>query len=210
MADQTFKYINASVYPKIKAKSGIFLSFGYALNGILTAIRTERNMKLHMTAAVGVCLFAAFGHVDLLSQSILFFCMGLILFAEMLNTAFEALVDLHVESFHRFAKTAKDAAAGAVLILSAITAFIFANIIYLNQANFTKIFFNSLSFLNFGLPVFLLNFSILFLLKRNIFIWISFFLSMGLIAKIALDTQELFVCILLFIFVNLSALAKLK
>ena len=48
-------------------------------------------------------------------------CVGAVLAAEAFNTAVEAAVDLATETFHEKARIAKDAAAGAVLVLSSIS-----------------------------------------------------------------------------------------
>jgi diacylglycerol kinase (ATP) len=73
-------------------------------------------MRAHFIAALAVLLAALFLRVTpeefaLLALSILF-----VLFAELINTAVEAVVDLASPEFHPLAKTAKDTAAGAVLI----------------------------------------------------------------------------------------------
>ncbi len=61
-------------------------------------------------------------HYDLHSTeyAVLFFAMGMVLVAEITNTAVEVLVDLHTKSYHALARVAKDVAAAGVL-LSAIT-----------------------------------------------------------------------------------------
>ncbi len=55
-----------------------------------------------------------------------------VIFAEMLNTAVETVVDLVTEEFNEKAKIAKDVAAGAVLI-SAINAICMGLIIFLDK-----------------------------------------------------------------------------
>jgi diacylglycerol kinase len=47
-------------------------------------------------------------------------CCALVLSLEMVNTAFEAIVDLASPTYHPLAKIAKDVAAGSVLIASLI------------------------------------------------------------------------------------------
>lgn len=73
-------------------------------------------MRNHFLSALAVLLAALFLRVTqvefaLLSLSILF-----VLFAELINTAIEAVVDLVTPDYHPLAKIAKDTAAGAVLI----------------------------------------------------------------------------------------------
>ena len=96
-------------------------SFDYAIRGIVYAIRTQRNMRLHMIAAASVIVLALMLRVSGLELIALLFAIGLVLVAELVNTAVEAAVDLAVETFDPLAAVAKDVAAGAVLV-AAITA----------------------------------------------------------------------------------------
>lgn len=91
-------------------------SFDYAIQGIVFALRTQRNMRLHAMAAIvalGAALFLRIGALELIA---LFFAISLVFVAELVNTAIEAAVDVATESFSPVAKTAKDVAAGAVLV----------------------------------------------------------------------------------------------
>jgi diacylglycerol kinase (ATP) len=93
-------------------------SFNYAIQGIVYAFRTQRNMRLHMLAATVVlfgALFFRIGRSDLIA---LVFTVSFVLVAELANTAIEATIDVATERFDPLAKTAKDVAAGAVLIAS--------------------------------------------------------------------------------------------
>jgi len=98
--------------------SGFFRSFFFAGQGVWHAICTQRNMRLHIlagAAAIAAGLVLRIGAADL---ACVLTVIGLVLTAEMLNTVVEALTDLCTEEFHPLAKTAKDMAAGAVLISS--------------------------------------------------------------------------------------------
>lgn len=85
-------------------------------------------MKVHVVSAVLVCLVGSGIRLGLAEKVSLIFCVMLVFFAEILNTALEALVDLHTEDFRHLAKTTKDAAAAAVLVLAMGTVVIFAAI----------------------------------------------------------------------------------
>ena len=52
------------------------------------------------------------------TMAILVLVIGAVLFAELVNTAFEVLVDLVSPEYHPLAKQVKDLAAAAVLILA--------------------------------------------------------------------------------------------
>lgn len=92
--------------------------FDHAWEGIVRAVRTQRNMRFHALAAVAVVLASAVFRVSLTEFAVLLFAITLVLVCEMVNTAVEAIVDLASPDFHPLAKLAKDAAAGAVLIAS--------------------------------------------------------------------------------------------
>ena len=60
------------------------------------------------------------------------FTIVLILFAEMVNTAIETVVDLYTDLYHPKAKIAKDVAAGGVVI-TAINALIVAYFLFFDK-----------------------------------------------------------------------------
>ncbi|NTU70215.1 MAG: phosphatase PAP2 family protein [Coriobacteriia bacterium] len=93
-------------------------SFNYAIEGIVYALRTQRNMRLHVVAATAVlaaCLVLRIGGLSLVA---IFFAVTMVLVTELVNTAIEATVDLATERLDPLAKTAKDVAAGAVFVAS--------------------------------------------------------------------------------------------
>lgn len=128
---------NASVRPLRSApsarpgKAGFFRSFSYAYEGLLLAM-SQRNMKLHVVSAVFVGLVGSGIRLELAEKVTLIFCVLLVFFAEILNTALESLVDLHTQDFEENARKAKDAAAAAVLVLAAGTVVIFAALVVHN------------------------------------------------------------------------------
>lgn len=73
-------------------------------------------MKIHFIAAMFVLLVALFLRVSPIEFALLAISILVVLCAELLNTAIEAVVDLVSPGYHPLAKTAKDAAAGAVLM----------------------------------------------------------------------------------------------
>ncbi|WHX47713.1 diacylglycerol kinase family protein [Paenibacillus woosongensis] len=95
-------------------------TFRYAAEGIVTALKSERNMKIHLLAAVAVLLAAAYFRLPGRDVALLLIVIGLVIAAELVNTALEAVVDLVSPDWHPLAKTAKDTAAGAVLVAAII------------------------------------------------------------------------------------------
>lgn len=95
-------------------------SFNYAIEGIVYALRTQRNMRLHVIAAATVLSAAVVLDVSRLEFVALLFAIGFVLFTELVNTAIESTVDLTVDRFEPRAKIAKDVAAGGVLVSSLV------------------------------------------------------------------------------------------
>jgi diacylglycerol kinase (ATP) len=104
----------------MKSRS-LLWSFNYAIEGVVYALRTQRNMRIHVGAAFVVLLAALLLHLDRVSLLALIFAMALVFVTELINTAVEAAVDLATEHFDPMAKVAKDVAAGGVL-MATITA----------------------------------------------------------------------------------------
>jgi diacylglycerol kinase (ATP) len=99
-----------------RSRPSILQSFNNAAEGIIHALRTQRNMWIHFTIAALVLVAAvAFGvtKIELIS---LLIAITFVLVAELVNTAIEAAVDVASTSFDPMAKLAKDIAAGAVLV----------------------------------------------------------------------------------------------
>lgn len=108
----------------MEKKPPFYKTFGYAMEGIRTGLRRERNMRIH-TAAMILVVFAG----TVLKLSAVEWCICLILFGlvialELVNTAVEAVVDLVTEERKPLAKIAKDTAAGAVLTAAFMAAVI--------------------------------------------------------------------------------------
>jgi diacylglycerol kinase (ATP) len=94
----------------------LFQSFNYAFEGVIHALRTQTNMRIHFAIAAGVLVLAFVYDVTRLELIALMLAIAFVLIAEMVNTAVEATIDLSTPSFDPLAKIAKDLAAGAVLI----------------------------------------------------------------------------------------------
>ncbi len=93
-------------------------SFNHAFEGIMYAARTQQNMRVHFIIALLVVLASLFLRLDRYYVVELVIIIAVVLALELLNTAVEAIVDLLTVTHHPLAKTAKDAAAGAVLVAS--------------------------------------------------------------------------------------------
>lgn len=93
-------------------------SFKYAFSGIVTAFKSEKNMKIHFTMMMLVIIFGIFLKISLNEWlvCIMLFCM--VIGSEMINTAVENVVNLAMPTKNEVAKNAKDISAGAVLVFA--------------------------------------------------------------------------------------------
>ncbi|AHM67036.1 diacylglycerol kinase family protein [Paenibacillus polymyxa] len=92
------------------------MTFRYAAEGVVYALRTQVNMRIHAVVALLVIVAGLTLRISRLDW--LFVCMAIaiVMVAELINTAVEAAVDLISPDIHPLAKAAKDTAAGAVLL----------------------------------------------------------------------------------------------
>jgi diacylglycerol kinase (ATP) len=93
-------------------------SFNHAFAGIMYAARTQPNMRAHLIISLLVIVAALILRLGRDYVVDLVIIIAVVLALELLNTAVESIVDLLTVTHHPLAKTAKDAAAGAVLIAS--------------------------------------------------------------------------------------------
>lgn len=104
-------------------------SFNYAIDGILYAVRTQRNMRIDMVAALIVltaCFFTNLSKAELL---VVVISIAMVISAELMNTAVECTVDMSANYYHPLAKIAKNVAAGGVLV-TAINSVIVGYIVF--------------------------------------------------------------------------------
>ena len=107
-------------------------SFNNAINGVIYAVRTQKNMKVHCLAAIIVLVLSLFYDLPRTELIVLFLTITLVIFAEMINTSIEEVVDIIVDEFHPRAKIVKDVAAGAVLV-TAFNAVVVAYLVFFDK-----------------------------------------------------------------------------
>lgn len=99
-------------------------SFLFAIQGFRTAWRTERNIKVMVGGGACAIVVGIVLRLDLISWAIVLLCCGVVIAAELLNTAIETIVDLVSPEYHPLAGRAKDISAGAVWALCVIVALV--------------------------------------------------------------------------------------
>ena len=98
------------------ARHSLFVSVRCACQGIGYALRTQRNMRLHLAIGVAVLALSAWVPMEAAARAVLWLAVAVVLVAELLNTALEVLVDVVSQEHRQDAKLIKDLAAGAVLV----------------------------------------------------------------------------------------------
>ncbi len=99
----------------------LWMSFRFAGSGLFYVARTQRNFRIHLMITGVVIVIGLWLRLSPGAWAVLALTFGLVLVAEIFNTAAEVLVDLASPDYHPLAKLVKDMAAGAVL-LSALVA----------------------------------------------------------------------------------------
>jgi len=101
-----------------KRRSSFWVGFGWAYQGLQDTFKREVNFRIQLAVGLVVVGFGWYFRLSANEWLVLILTIFLVLAAELFNTAIENLVDLHITKIHPAAKLAKDASAGAVLILS--------------------------------------------------------------------------------------------
>jgi diacylglycerol kinase (ATP) len=104
-------------------------SFRHALDGVVSATIEEWPFKTHWASVIAVSIAGFCFGISKTEWCIVTLCFGIVISAEMLNTAIERLCDAVIPEQNPKIKFVKDASAGAVLITS-VTAGITGIIIF--------------------------------------------------------------------------------
>ena len=103
---------------RVNAIAAFLRGFAYAGRGVWYAVRTQRNMRVHVAAAAAAVTAGAVLGIGAVQWACVALAIGLVLAAEIFNTVVEAIIDLQMPQLHPLARVAKDGAAGAVLVTS--------------------------------------------------------------------------------------------
>ena len=91
-------------------------SFNFAIEGLISALKNEKHMKVHILAAIIIVILAIVINASKVEILIISLSVSFVIITELVNTAVEAIIDLVSPERHPLAKLAKDVAAGAVLV----------------------------------------------------------------------------------------------
>lgn len=104
-------------------------SFGYALQGVRGAVSSEQNAKVHVLAIICVVIAGLYFKLSRIEWVAVIIVFGIVLSAEIFNTAIEELANAVSLEYDERIKRVKDLAAGAVLI-TAVSAVIIGLLIF--------------------------------------------------------------------------------
>ncbi|MFM7854831.1 MAG: diacylglycerol kinase family protein [Flammeovirgaceae bacterium] len=93
-------------------------SVGFAINGLRVAWREQPNFKIHLLAMVLVNLAAWLVKLNVTEWAVVIICVGVVLAAELFNSAIEKIVDWVNPQWSKQAGKIKDIAAAAVLVVA--------------------------------------------------------------------------------------------
>ena len=109
-------------------------SVNHAFEGIVHAFKAEGNMRIHVVVAILAILAGVLTYSTRYEMIALSISISFVFFAELMNTAVEAVVDLITEKYNEFAKIAKNVAAGAVLV-TALNALVVGYLVFYRKLN---------------------------------------------------------------------------
>ena len=118
-------------------RRALLKSFLYAFRGVRFCVKSERNMRIHLAAAVIVTAFSLVYGLNTAEYAVLFLTMGFVIVCEAVNTSIEAMVNLESPAYPDLARIAKDVAAGAVLA-AAFTAGVVGVCLFLHFPRLTE------------------------------------------------------------------------
>ena len=93
--------------------------FVFAFQGIGRSVITQQNLRIHLVAAVVVGFFGVLARLSAIHWCVVCLCCMLVISLELINTGLEALCDRVEPKQDERIRTAKDSAAGAVLVAAA-------------------------------------------------------------------------------------------
>ena len=106
---------------KFKAQ-GFNNTFKNARKGFRLVLKSEMNIRIHVAIATFVVFMALFLKFSAIEFCLLLFVIGLVIVAEMLNTAIEFTLDsIYHNRYSRMVGMAKDISAGAVMFATVIS-----------------------------------------------------------------------------------------
>lgn len=100
----------------MQRSTNLLKSFSYAFQGIKTALKYNRNLRIHFVIAALVIILSSILKISAFEFSVVLIVILFVIVAEMMNSVIEEMVNLIIKEHAQEAKIAKDVAAGMVLV----------------------------------------------------------------------------------------------
>lgn len=113
-----------------KPKYNFFKNSKYALNGLIEIFKNESSFKIEVALAIPFLILSFILNISVIEHILLIFVTLFVLFAEIVNSAIERVVDLVTKEHHELAKNAKDAGSAAVCISIVIASLTWSIILF--------------------------------------------------------------------------------
>lgn len=115
---------------KVRGFKRLKNSFKYSIDGLKYAYKYEQSMFIHFLVTIFVILMGLIFDISGFEWLLVFIVIGMVLSAELINTAIEAVVDMVTLEYNELAKIAKDCSSAATFVLS-IIAFVMGLIVFI-------------------------------------------------------------------------------
>ncbi len=117
----------------------LLVAFQNSLSGIKYVIQNETSFQIECVIGIFAITFGILLKLSLTEWMTAWLAMGLVLFAELINTAIEVMLDLYSQEYNEKIKIAKDISSSAVLI-TVIVAIMLGCVLFLPKLG--MLFFN--------------------------------------------------------------------
>ena len=112
-----------------------YTAVGHAVDGVIRAFKTERKLRIDYLIGLFILITSLFFDFTKTEFACLCLTIGFVIFAEMVNSTVEYIVDLITDKYDDRAKAAKDIAAGGVFI-AAVVAVIVAYFLFVDKLSY--------------------------------------------------------------------------
>ena len=192
------------------AQGSLTDSFRYASDGVLRTLCTQRNMKIHWGAGTAVMLVGMALDLDVAARASLLFCVFVVICMEVLNTALESFVDLHVKEYARHAMVAKDAAAAAVLVLAVCAVIVFADVLFHRWSVVLASGQSIRRTILLGAPLLAMQAAVLSTVRRPAFVLLLTTAALGCLTWLAVHAEDAVFTACATLFLVTPAIARLR
>lgn len=107
--------------PPKGGKFSLYKNFLHTLAGLLEVSKNEKPMQLELVVLALALVLMFFIDLEIYKKIILILSIFFVIFAELVNSAIERVVDLATSDYHPLAKAAKDAGSAIVFVAIVIS-----------------------------------------------------------------------------------------